>query len=201
MIVPERTIRVEPEREGDVFFNVGVITNLPLSFQNFRLTAGFGKMYVSAVLNPFYLFGGGGHVKTYNGNMLEINGAGRVVNFPSSTGNYYAVNESVISSRIGLTVGALFNLRYLTLNAGAGYGTRDLYRGLDMRSYSTNNLQSKVWAKSIEDSWRGLSMDAGIYKSFKRINVMMGLHTIIDPDRKMPFVEMSMGLGLPFNRK
>lgn len=199
--LPEKTLRVASEGEGDMFLNIGTVTNTFSDFRNLRFTVGRGRVYVSGMLNPWFLFNLSDHVKLYKGSRLDINAEGRVINYPTSTGHYYTVNGSSMTQRFGFTTGTLFNISNIKLHAGLGYGYRDVFWGMDMRSYGTNVLTSKVWGRSIPGSWRGLTMDVGLMYDFGKMNGMAGLQSIVDPDKAKPFIEFSIGAGIKLDRK
>jgi hypothetical protein len=201
VVIPERTIRVDSEGYPGFFINSGIVTNGSDLFQNFRLTLGKGRIYASVYFNPLYLLRSGEHERLYAGKSLEINNSGRITNFPSSTGNYYEVNGVSISNRTGLSVGMMFNLKYLNLTVGTGYGTRSLFWGLDMKSYANDSRVSRVWARNSDLNWKGLSLDAGIFKDFGGFNMMFGMHTILDPDRPSPYTEAGIGIGINLGKR
>jgi hypothetical protein len=196
VVVPERTIRVESDGYPGVFINTGMVTNGADLFQNFRLTVGRGRIYGSVFFNPIFLLAAGDHERTYAGRTLEVTGAGRVANFPPSTGNYYVLNGESLSNRTGLALGVLFNLRYLNLSVGTGYGTRTLYWGVDINSYTNDSRVSRIWTRNKEGNWRGLTLDAGVFKDFGGFNLMLCMHAILDPDKPIPYTEMGIGLGI-----
>jgi hypothetical protein len=177
------------------FLNLGIATNNPSSLGNIRMVIGSTWFWGSVIFNPVQVLGYPGFNKSISGSDLEIDDAGMVSNFPPSIGSYYEVNGNDLSVRSGFLLGTMIGRGRIKAFAGAGIGSRSLKWGLDVRPYNGTTIQ-KVWAKSVNGSWTGAAVEGGVFINLGGANLMLGMQSIIDPDRPKPYIEATAGLGI-----
>lgn len=177
------------------FLNLGIATNNPSSFGNIRMVIGSKWLWGSVIFNPVQVLGYPGYKKSISGTDLEIDDAGMVSNFPPAIGSYYEVNGNDLSVRSGILLGTMIGRGRIKAFAGAGFGSRSLKWGLDVRPYNGTTTQ-KVWAKSVNGSWTGAAVEGGVFINFGGANLMLGMQSIIDPDRPTPYIDATAGLGI-----
>ena len=177
------------------FANIGVVTNDPKELETVMVTMGGRKFYVRIKFNPQMLGQGGNYSTNFLSNELEITNTGRVKNFPSSSGYYYVVSDQMESNRRSATLGTSFGRKKLRFYIGGGYGERFNFWGINLYSYSNNQDAGNIWAKNINQSWKGIEAEGGFFLKLKQFNIMSGVSTIFDSRQSSPFLDFHLGLG------
>lgn len=183
------------KQNGFAFFNVGLSSNDFKSPDNFLLTLGIKSFYLRAKFNPIYLYEPDKYSTTFSSTKLEISNAGRVVNFPNSTGSYYTVNGEKYSFRQGVSMGTMIGNSKTRAYIGGGYGERVMLWGLSTFQYS-GGVGSQYWSKNIDQSYKGIEAELGVFLKMQNFNIMAGGNVIIDPLIKSPYIEVHLGFGL-----
>lgn len=189
--------RPAPGKKGQPFrfLNIGVLTHDVSQLGNLRCTIGSTRFHGTMVFNISRLIGGSGHMRTLEGRSLEVDDGGRVTNFPAGIGSYYTVNGQVMSVRSGILLGTTIGRGPVRAQVGLGLGSRSLYWGLDVGSYSATAVR-KVWAENTAASWQGAAAEVGVFIDLSPVNLMFGIQSVIDPARPVPYVEAAAGIGI-----
>jgi hypothetical protein len=159
------------------------------------LTLGIKSFYLRAKFNPIYLYEPDKYSTSFSSTKLEISNAGRVVNFPNSTGSYYTVNGEKYSFRQGVSMGTMIGNSKTRAYIGGGYGERVMLWGLSTFQYS-GGVGSQYWSKNIDQSYKGIEAELGLFLKMQNFNIMAGGNVIIDPLIKSPYIEVHLGFGL-----
>jgi hypothetical protein len=194
-----------------LFVALGASSNRIDLFPNLMATVGSRSMYLRAKFNPLSLTASKDQKSGFMGVPLEVNDKSQITNYPSSTGTYYEIGSGVSASHTGFTVGGMFTLikssdNYykslpVSLMLGAGYGIRDVFWSAQIRSYSNQSSYS-CWVKNLDQSWRGLELEGGLFIPLSRkVFVMPGFSAIFDSNKKKPYSTISFAVGLAMKKK
>lgn len=177
------------------FTNIGVVANDREIIDNFMVTMGGKRFFVRIKLNPKMIGKSANYSTNYLSNELEISNAGRVNNFPSASETYYVVSDQMVGNRQSFTLGTSLGVETIRFYLGAGYGERLNLWGLNLRSYNNNQNVGNVWAKNINQSWKGIEAESGMFFKLGRFNIMAGVSTIFDSKQSSPCFDFNLGLG------
>ena len=151
---------------------------------SFGLTIGkMNKVGFYASLNCNY----GGFANLYTGFKLyaaeyECDYAGNINELTTE----YSYSGNKKTSHLGATVGMVFGISDpFYAYAGCGYGYRDVLWELD----------NGKWAKCIDDSSRGIAIDAGLMLRFEKLGLSLGVQTI-----GVKYLEAKIGIGFTINK-
>ncbi len=151
---------------------------------SFGLTIGkMNKVGFYASLNCNY----GGFANLYTGFKLyaaeyECDHAGNINELTTE----YSYSGNKKTSHLGATVGMVFGISDpFYAYAGCGYGYRDVLWELD----------NGKWAKCIDDSSRGIAIDAGLMLRFEKLGLSLGVQTI-----GVKYLEAKIGIGFTINK-
>ncbi len=164
------------------------------TYQNMMLSFGIRYLYLRIKGNPFYLLKTTEYSTHFRGTELSISDDGRIQDFPPSTGYYYVLNRESFQRRTGYTIGTLIGTKKMRVYIGGGYGERDLLWNLDLIPYTTGP-QSKVWARNVNYSWKGIEGEIGLFLKLRKFNLMIGASTIVDKQNNSPFIDLHLGIG------
>lgn len=192
---PSNTAFTKKIKAKYFFVNFGAVTNDLENIETVMLTMGGRKIYVRVKLNPNMLGKGDTYSTKFSSNELEITNDGKVKNFPSSSGYYYVVSDQVASNRQSATLGTSFGGKTLRFYLGAGYGERLNLWSLNLNSYTNNQTAGNIWAKNINQSWRGIEAEGGFFLKLGHLNIMGGVSTIFDSKQSSPYFDFHLGLG------
>lgn len=99
----------------------------------------------------------------------------------------YSYSGEKTTSRFGATAGLVVRLSDpLYAYVGGGYGFRNVFW----------ELENGKWAKCTDDSYRGVSMDAGLMLHFGGFGLSLGVQTI-----GINYMEAKIGLGYTLKRR
>lgn len=97
------------------------------------------------------------------------------------SGFEYSYSGEKTTSRFGATAGMVFRINDpIYAYAGGGYGFRNVFW----------ELESGNWAKCTNDSYSGLSIDAGLMLHFRGLGLSLGVQTV-----GFNYMEAKIGLG------
>lgn len=93
----------------------------------------------------------------------------------------YSYSGDKATSRLGATAGLVYKINNpLSVYVGGGYGYRNVFWKLD----------SGQWVKCADDSYQGVTIDAGLIYSFGEIGLSLGVQTI-----GVKYLEAKIGIG------
>ena len=96
----------------------------------------------------------------------------------------YSYSGDKATSRLGATAGLVYKINDpLSVYIGGGYGYRNVLWKLD----------SGQWVKCIDDSYRGIAIDAGLVYNIGQLNLSLGVQTI-----GVKYLEAKIGIGCSF---
>ena len=99
----------------------------------------------------------------------------------------YSYSGDKTTSRFGATAGLVVRISDpVYAYVGGGYGFRNVFW----------ELENGNWAKCTDDSYRGVSMDAGLMLHFGGFGLSLGVQTI-----DMNYMETKIGLGYTLKRR
>ncbi len=172
-VIPEKPIRIKTAgvtQKPAIFINAGINTNNVEEMQtpkNFSVTVGSGRKLGLYARIKFSIDESKGVYETDNSALINYNTTG-----------YYRFNGNNSSKRTGYTGGLFFGGKTISVYLGGGYGTRELWWGLDEGSYQDANIVKKSWAKNMQGSFKGTEVEGGVLLRLGVINVMAGMSTI-----------------------
>ncbi len=183
-------------KEKYFFMNAGAVANDPGKIETLMVTIGSKRIYVRLKFNPSEFGKDDGYSTNFLSSELEINNSGKVQNFPSSTGYYYVVNDQMVNNRQSATLGANFGGKTLRFYLGGGYGERANFWGLNLNTYSgSQNDVKRVWAKNINQSWKGIEAEGGLFLKLGHFNILGGTSVIFDSKQTAPYIDLHFGIG------
>jgi len=177
------------------FMNFGVVANDIGNLETVMASMGGRKIFLRVKFNPKMLGKSDNYSTNFISNELEITNSGKVTNFPSSTGYYYVVNDQIASNRQSATLGTSFGGGKLRFYLGGGYGERLNLWSLNLNSYNNNFISRNIWAKNINQSWKGIETEVGIFLKLGKFNIMGGVSAIFDSNQSNPFIDCHLGFG------
>jgi hypothetical protein len=186
---------INKPRAGYFFMNFGTVVNDVKTIETFMVTLGFKNIYFRVKANPSILGNTDLYSTQFSNSDLEITNSGRVTNFPPATGQYYVVNDQMMRNRQAATLGTSFGGRKLRFYLGGGYGQRTNLWGFNLHSYNSNSNLGNGWAKNINQSWKGLEGEGGLFLKLGHFNLMGGASAIFDSKLNAPFVDFHIGIG------
>lgn len=192
------------------FVALGATSNRFDLFPNLMATVGSRSLYLRAKFNPLALSAANDQKRGFMGVPLTVNDKSQLTNFPAATGMYYTIGSGTRASHTGLTVGGMFALlnprssdRFLPLSLvfGAGYGIREMYWDTQIGSYTDQRTESH-WAKNVDQAWRGLELEGGIFIPITgSIFIQPVVSAIFDSNKQMPYTSVGLSLGVAFKNK
>ena len=99
----------------------------------------------------------------------------------------YSYSGNKRTSRLGATAGMVFKISDpVYAYAGGGYGFRNVFW----------ELENGKWAKCIEDSYKGITLDAGLMMDTRNCAISLGVQTI-----GVKYIEAKIGVGFTLKGK
>ena len=194
----EGVVKVLNRVEKFKFINLGVITpdfsnGEPIS--NFVVTAGVKKKTGVYIKAKFSLnSASSAKYTTTDAALLDY----------TIYDAYYKYNSNQSISRLSITSGILFGSNNLILYAGAGYGMKNLYWGIDEKSIQGGTIVRSSWAKNVGRSISGPELDAGFIIRASFINIIGGISCVysIGTNQYNPsyttYFDTHFGIGVNF---
>lgn len=170
---------------SDQFLNVGVTANAPYAIvehPTITLSIGRGKG-IGWYLRGKYT------ISDQQEPILKTTNS-RVINYSKPT--YYKYNGKVVSKRTAYSAGLFFG-KTLAFYVGAGYGSYDVYWGIDEFNYSSNDKTGSDYAKNTSATTAGIETEAGIILRLGKFNMMGGINTI-----SLKHIDATAGIGINF---
>jgi hypothetical protein len=175
--------------------NFGVVTNDFEKIENVMITVGRSKIYARLKFNPKMLINDNSYSTKFLSNELEITNTGKVKNFPSASGYYYVVSNQIANNRQSVTLGTSLGGKNIRLYLAGGYGERHNLWGLNLRSYNSNQNEQNIWAKNINQTFKGIEAEGGLFLKLGSFNIMGGASMIFDSKQGSSFIDCHLGLG------
>jgi hypothetical protein len=189
------TIPTKKSMNKYFFMNIGAVFSDLEKVEKYMVTMGAKKFYFRVKFTPEMLGNNNLYSTNYLSNKLEITNSGRVNNFPASSGNYYVVSNQMSSNRQSATLGTSFGGKTIRLYLGAGYGERLNLWNLNLNSYSNNQTVGNIWATNINQSWKGIEAEGGLFLKLGHFNIMGGASAIFDSKQSSPYFDFHLGIG------
>ncbi|MFM7671382.1 MAG: hypothetical protein ACKO6Q_02175 [Bacteroidota bacterium] len=197
-----------PKPTSFTMVSLGAVSNRADVFPNLMATVGSRSFYFRGKFNPITMLSANDYKTGFRGVPLEVNDKSQITNYPPGTGTYYSVGAGIKTSHVGFTAGGMLPLTKskntsdgplpISVAFGAGYGKRDVYWSTQVQSYADQS-SSTYWAKNIDQSWKGLEVEGGVFISVSRkVFLMPGFSFIFDSNKQVPYKSVSFAVGLAF---
>jgi hypothetical protein len=84
-------------------------------------------------------------------------------------------------------------IRKMFISAGGGYGKRGLYHKADLFALKTGEKTGSAWCYNIQESYKGMTVEAGILYKYKHLLIMGGINSVSFKD-----LDGYIGIGYSF---
>ena len=121
-----------------------------------------------------------------------------ISNYPVNS--FYRYNSQITSSRMAIIPSLLFGIKeYLYLRAGIGYGTRNVYWGIDQYDNKWNKTGAN-WAKNSILSQNGIELETGFNLLIRRFHLAVGINYlgVFKAQGSKAFTDAWAGIGINF---
>jgi hypothetical protein len=161
------------------------------SSKTFGIQAGIIKHRIGYALNLKYA------ISNSPSTNLESNNI-EIINYPLNA--FYRYNSQIISSRMAIIPSFLFGIKeFLYLRAGIGYGTRNVFWGIDQYDNKWNKTGAN-WAKNSILSQNGIELETGFNLLIRRFHVAAGINYLgfFKAQDSKAFADAWAGIGINF---
>ncbi len=161
------------------------------SSKTFGIQAGIIKHRIGYALNLKYA------ISNSPSTNLESNNT-EISNYPVNT--FYRYNSQITSSRMAIIPSFLFGIKeYLYLRVGIGYGTRNVYWGIDQYDNKWTKTGAD-WAKNTILSQSGIELETGFNLVIRRFHINAGINYlgVLKTQGSKAFTDAWVGIGINF---